>query len=125
MKYNDFKIFKFSTILKKINHIKDNFIKGYKDIKSIPSNIAEFFIPFLKSIYNGINKILKFLLRDLIKIFKSLIENIYSFFRAIKYFNIRRYNYSKIYKFFYIKKYKYAATYISSFLLLSISIILV
>ena len=97
MKYNDFKIFKFSTILKKINHIKDNFIKGYKDIKSIPSNIAEFFIPFLKSIYNGINKILKFLLRDLIKIFKSLIENIYSFFRAIKYFNIRRYNYSKIY----------------------------
>ena len=122
MKYNDFKIFKFSKILKKINHIKDNFIKGYKDIKSIPSNIAEFFIPFLKSIYNGINKILKFLLRDLIKIFKSLIENIYSFFRAIKYFNIRRYNYSKIYKFFYIKKYKYAATYISSFLLLSILI---
>ena len=122
MKYNDFKIFKFSTILKKINHTKDNFIKGCKDIKSIPSNIAEFFILLLKSIYDGINKILKFLLRDLLKIFKGLIENTYSFFRVIRYFNIKRYNYSKIYKFFVINKYKYVVIYISSFLLLLILI---
>ena len=42
MKYSDFKIFKFSTILKKIDLVKDSFSRIFKKIKTIPENIADF-----------------------------------------------------------------------------------
>ena len=35
MKYDDFKIFKFSTISKKINGVKDGFPRIHKNIKTI------------------------------------------------------------------------------------------
>ena len=37
MKYDDFKIFKFSTISKNINPIRDSFSRIYKRIKNINS----------------------------------------------------------------------------------------
>ena len=42
MKYDDFKIFKFSTISKKISRIRDSFSSIYKNIETISGYIADF-----------------------------------------------------------------------------------
>ena len=84
MKYFDFKIFKYSTILKKIDRIKDDFSRKYKHVKSIPNHILDFFVSFVKYIYSSILKTIKSILNNLIKIYKSsnfssvnLLRNIY------------------------------------------------
>ena len=43
MKYGNFKIFKFSTISKRINHIRDSFPIIHKSIKKILGFVAYFF----------------------------------------------------------------------------------
>ena len=56
MKYNDFKIFKFSTISKNINLIKDSFSRIYKKIKNITRNIIDSLSYILKDIFSTIHK---------------------------------------------------------------------
>ena len=73
MKYKDFKIFKFSTISKNINRIRDIFSSIYKNIKIISGYIVDFLSYILKYIFSGINKNFKFMLRD---VFPSIYKNI-------------------------------------------------
>ena len=73
MKYYDFKIFKFSTISKKINRTRDSFSSINKNIKTIPGYIADFFGNIIKYIFFGINKSLKFILKDAFpRIYKNI-----------------------------------------------------
>ena len=70
MKYFNFKIFKYSTILKKIDHIIDGFSRKYKQIKSTPNQILDFFGSFIKYIYSSFLKITKSTANYLSKIYK-------------------------------------------------------
>ena len=70
MKHFSFKIFKYSTILKKIDRIKDSFSLKYKYVKSIPNHILDFFGYFIKYTYSSLLKNTKSTLNDLPKIYK-------------------------------------------------------
>ena len=70
MKHFSFKILKYSTILKKIDRIKDSFSQKYKYIKSIPNHILDFFGTFIKYTYSSLIKNTKSTLNDLSKIYK-------------------------------------------------------
>ena len=98
MKYSDFKIFKFSTISKNINLIRDSLSRIYKKIKNItgniadslsyilkgifsiihkntktiPGNIVEFLSYISKYIFSGINKSIKFIIYNFLKIYKLI-----------------------------------------------------
>ena len=49
MKYDDFKLFKFSTIFKSINHIRDSFLRIRKKIKHIYAYVVDLFNFFRKN----------------------------------------------------------------------------
>ena len=93
MKYNYFQIFKFSTISKNINRIKDSFSRIYKKIKNIPGNIADSLSYILKDIFFGIRKGTKFIIYNFLKICKLTDPRSLDFTKVYKYFNIKRYDF--------------------------------
>jgi len=104
MKYNDFKIFKFSTILKIINLRRHNFSRIYKNInfkkyKYILVYVADFVNSIIKHIFSRIHKSTNIIIRDFSRIYKNI--------------NFKKYNFSKIYKYLNIKKYKYVPVYVA------------
>ena len=98
MKYNDFKIFKFSTISKNINLIRDSLSGIYKKIKNITGNIADSLSYILKGIFSGINKSIKFIIYNFLTIYKLIDLRKLDFKRVYKYFDIKRYNFYRINK---------------------------
>ena len=111
MKYDDFKIFKFSTILKNISRIRDSFSRIHKRIKTILSNIADFLSYILQYIFPEINKSIKSIFRDIFLIINKNIKTIssnivdflsyilkYIFFGIIKSIKFIIYDFLKIYK---------------------------
>lgn len=135
MKYDNFKIFKFSTILKSINRAKDSFLRSYKKIKRIPSDIVNILAIFTKYIFSVIYKSIKFVINDFSKISKKIINYIYSFLNFFRYLNFKRYNilkifdllsnnFSKIYRNLDIKKYANIPIYIFASLIFSFFIYL-
>ena len=102
MKYDDFKIFKFSTILKIIDFRRYNFSKIYKRInfkryKYILIYLTDFVVSTIKYVFSGVYK-------------RSNFKR-YNFSKIYRYLDFRRYNFSKIYRYFDIKKYKNVPVY--------------
>ena len=134
MKYDDFKIFKFSTILKNISRIRDSFSRIHKRIKTILSNIADFLSYILKYIFPEINKSIKSIFRDIFLIinkniktissnivdflsyiskyifsgiYKSIKFIIYDFLKIYKLIDPRRLDFKKVYKYLDIRRYDF------------------
>ena len=134
MKYEDFKIFKFSTILKNISRIRDSFSRIHKRIKTILSNIADFLSYILKYIFSEINKSIKSIFRDIFLIinkniktissnivdflsyilkyiFSGIIKSIkfiiYDFLKIYKLIDPRRLDFKKVYKYLDIRRYDF------------------
>ena len=134
MKYDDFKIFKFSTILKNISRIRDSFSRIHKRIKTILSNIADFLSYILKYIFSEINKSIKSIFRDIFLIinkniktissnivdflsyiskyiFSGIIKSIkfiiYDFLKIYKLIDPRRLDFKKVYKYLDIRRYDF------------------
>ena len=134
MKYDDFKIFKFSTISKNINRIRDSFSRIHKRIKTILSNIADFLSYILKYIFSEINKSIKSIFRDIFLIINKNIKTIsnnivdflsyiskyifsginksikfiiYDFLKIYKLIDPRRLDFKKVYKYLDIRRYDF------------------
>ena len=134
MKYDDFKIFKFSTILKNISRIRDSFSRIHKRIKTILSNIADFLSYILKYIFPEINKSIKSIFRDIFLIINKNIKTIssnivdflsyiskyifsginksikfiiYDFLKIYKLIDPRRLDFKKVYKYLDIRRYDF------------------
>tara|TARA_Y100000310_G_scaffold258535_1_gene266982 strand:- start:330 stop:2039 length:1710 start_codon:yes stop_codon:yes gene_type:complete len=118
MKYNYFQIFKFSTISKNINRIKDSFSRIYKKIKNIPGNIADSLSYILKDIFFGIRKGTKFIIYNFLKICKLTDPRSLDFTKVYKYFNIKRYDFYRIDKRINFKKYKHVPIYFVIFVII-------
>ena len=110
MKYNDFKIFKFSTISKNINLIRDSLSGIYKKIKNITGNIADSLSYILKGIFSIINKntktisgyiveflsyISKYIFSGINKSMKFILNEVSGIYKLI---DIRRLDFKKIYR---------------------------
>ena len=121
MKYSDFKILKFSTILKKIDLVKDSFSRIFKKIKTIPENIADFLNNILENIFSGISKSIRSMLRygfnGIIKSIRVIDPRRIDFKRFYKYLDIRRYSFYKINKKISLTKYKYMPIYFVIFII--------
>ena len=117
MKYDDFKIFKFSTILKNISRIRDSFSRIHKRIKTILSNIADFLSYILKYIFSGITKSIKFIIYDFLKIYKLIDPRRLDFKKVYKYLDIRRYDFYRINKKINLTNYKYVPIYFVVFVI--------
>jgi len=99
MKYVYFKIFKFSTVLKKINHIKDSFLKRfYKNIQAIPNQIFHIFKYFIHNMFLVIHKGIKLIINHVFKIYKIFSLKYLNYSVIYKYFNLKKINLNKIYK---------------------------
>ena len=96
MKYNDFKIFKFSTISKNINLIKDGFSRIYKKIKNITGNIADSLSYILKGIFSIIHKNTKTIPGNIVKFLSYISKYIFSEINKSMKFVI--YNFLKVFK---------------------------
>ena len=134
MKYDDFKIFKFSTILKNISRIRDSFSRIHKRIKTILSNIADFLSYILQYIFPEINKSIKSIFRDIFLIINKNIKTIssnivdflsyiskyifsdinksikfiiYNFLKIYKLIDPRRLDFKKVYKYLDIRRYDF------------------
>ena len=134
MKYDDFKIFKFSTILKNISRIRDSFSRIHKRIKTILSNIADFLSYILQYIFPEINKSIKSIFRDIFLIINKNIKTIssnivdflsyiskyifsginksikfiiYDFLKIYKLIDPRRLDFKKVYKYLDIRRYDF------------------
>ena len=104
MKYDDYKIFKFSAILKIIDLKRRNFSRIYKNInfkryKYILVYFADFVNSIIKYIFSRIHKSTNFIRRNFSRIYKNI--------------NFKKYNFSKIYRYLNIKKYKYVPVYVA------------
>ena len=117
MKFKDFKIFKFSTILKNIDPIKDSFLRIFKKIKNIPSNIADSLRYTLKDIFSTINKSIKLIIHNLLKIFKFIDLRSINFKKVYKFFDIRRYDFYRINKKINPTNYKNVPLYFVAFVI--------
>ena len=98
MKYVDFKIFKFSTVLKKINRIKDSFLRFYKNIDDIPKRISHICKYFIKNMFSIIYKGTNLIIRNLLKASKRLLIKYFSYSNIYKYFNFKKLSINTIYK---------------------------
>jgi len=132
MIYDNFKIFKFSTISKRINRIRDGFPTIHKNIKNILGYVADFFSYIIKYIFSEINQSIKFVLRGSFSIihkniktiskyvadfFSYIIKYIFSkinqsikfiihnFSKIYKLIDLRRLNFKKVYKYLDIRRY--------------------
>jgi len=117
MKYDDFKIFKLSTILKIIDIRSYNFSRIYKNInfkryKYILVYVVDFVILIIRHIFSGFHKSINFIRYMSFRIYRYLYIRRYNFYRILKYLDIRRYNFSKIYRSLNIKKYNYVPVYV-------------
>ncbi len=119
MKYNNFKIFKFSTISKNIRGIRDSFSRIYKKIKNIPDNINNFFIYFFKNIFSLIGKSFKFIIGELLEICKLVDLRRLDYRKIFKFFDLRRYDFYKINKKITFRNYKNVPTYFTLFIILA------
>ena len=143
MKYSDFKIFKFSTISKNINLIRDSLSRIYKKIKNItgniadslsyilkgifsiihkntktiPGNIVEFLSYISKYIFSGINKSIKFIIYNFLKIYKLIDLRRLDFKKVYKYLDIKRYDFYRINKKINLTNYKYVPIYFVAFVI--------
>jgi len=115
MKYDDFKIFKFSTISKNISRIRDSFSRIHKRIKTTLGNIADFLSYILKYIFFGINKSIKFIIYVFLKIYK--LTKRLDFKKVYKYLDIRRYDFYRINKKINLTNYKYVPIYFVVFVI--------
>ena len=116
MKYDDFKIFKFSTITKIFDHKRYNFSRFYKKInfkryKYILISIADFAIFTIKHIFSGIDKSFKFIKHHFLEIYKNIDFKKYNFYRIYRYSDLRRYNFSKIYRYSDLRRYNFSKIY--------------
>ena len=112
MKFDDFKIFKFSTISKLSNRIIGNVSKIGKSIKTIPGYAIDFLRLIIKYIFSETNKIIKFFVRNsILKIYKIIDIRKLDFNRIYNYLDIRRYNFYRIDKKIRLGKYKYFPIY--------------
>ena len=118
MKYNDFKIFKFSTISKNIDRIGDNLPGIHKKIKTILNKAANFLSYILKYVFSDIKKSIKFIINEFLKIYKSIDLRRSGFKKFYKHLDIRRYDFYKINKKITLTKYKYATIYFVVFAIL-------
>jgi len=107
MKYNDFKIFKFSTILKNIDRIRDSFSRIYKKTRVIPGYVVKFFISVIGYIFSGVYDGVIFVIKDFLKIYKTINIRRYNFPNIYKYIDFRKYNFFNIYKNVSFKKYNF------------------
>jgi len=135
MKYKDFKIFKFSTISKNINRIRDIFSSIYKNIKPISGYIVDFLsyifssiyknikpisgyiVDFVSYIFRAINKSIKFIIYNFFKIFKLIDFKRLDFKKVYKYLDIRRYDFYRIGKKINLANYKYLQIYFVAFVI--------
>jgi len=118
MKYDDFKIFKFSTILKIIDLRRHNFSRIYNNInfkryKYILVYVTDFVNSIIKYIFSRIHKSINFIRRNFSRIYKNIYFKRYNFSRIYRYLDFRRYNFSKIYRYINIKKYGYVPVYVA------------
>ena len=133
MKYDDFKIFKLSTISKIVDIRRYNFSKIYKNInfrryKYILIKTAYFFTLITKYIFFGIYKSIHFISNYFLRIyknidFKRLKHNLvlaigsvvffvkYIFSRIYKINNLRRFNFSRIYKINNLRRFNFSRIY--------------
>ena len=102
MKYSGFKIFKFSTISKMNNRIRDGFSRIDKNIKKVPNYVVNLFSYIIKYVFSRIYKRIKLTVRGFSKIYKYLdIRRFHlSFSKIYKYLNIGRFNLTKVTKYF-------------------------
>ena len=118
MKYNDFKIFKFSTISKNIDRIGGSLPAIHKKIKTILNKAANFLSYILKYVFSDIKKSIKFIINEFLKIYKSIDLRRSDFKKFYKHLDIRRYDFYKINKKIILTKYKYATIYFVAFTIL-------
>jgi len=117
MKYGNFKIFKFSTISKKIDPILDRFSAIHKSIKRIPDYITDFIKYNEKNILSGINKSIKFILYKVSGIYKLIDIRRLDFKKIYKYLDIRRYDFYRIDKKINFINYKNSSIYFLGFVI--------
>ena len=103
MKYKNFKIFKFSTIYKKIDPIRYIYSRIYKNIKTIPVYYDVFFNLIKKNIFLKIIKFIKFIIRYFLSLFEYLNFQKLDLKKSYKYLDIRRYNFYKIRRYNFYK----------------------
>ena len=116
MKYDDFKIFKLSTILKIIDIRSYNFSRIYKNInfkryKYILVYVVDFVILIIRHIFSGFHKSINFIRYMSFRIYRYLYIRRHNFYRILKYLDIRKYNFSKIYRFLNIRRYSFSKIY--------------
>ena len=117
MKYNDLKIFKFSTISKKFNYIRDSFSRIYKNIKRTPKYVAGLFGFIAKSIFSEITNSIKFVIKNLLKIIILIDPRRLNFKKIYIFFDIRRYDFYRVDKKINFTKYKYLLMYFVVFII--------
>ena len=130
MKYDDFKIFKFSTILKIIDFRRYHFSRIYKNInfkryKYILIYVVDFVISTIKYIFSGIHKSINFIRYHFSRIYKNIDFKRYKYIliyvvdfviSTIKYIfsgihksiKLRKYNLSRIYRYFDFRRYNFS-----------------
>jgi len=133
MKYDDFKIFKFSTISKIVDLKRYNFSRIYKNInfkryKYILVYVADFIISIIKYIFFGILKSVNFIRYNFLRIYKNIdfkrhksnlvlaIGSVvffikYIFSRIYKISNLRRFNFSRIYNSINLRRFNFLKVY--------------
>ena len=133
MKYDDFKIFKLSTILKIIDFRRYNFSRIYKNInfrryKYILLYVVDFIISIIKYIFFGILKSVNFIRYNFLRIYKNIdfkrhksnlvlaIGSVvffikYIFSRIYKISNLRRFNFSRIYNSLNLRRFNFSKIY--------------
>jgi len=133
MKYDDFKIFKLSTILKIIDFRRYNFSRIYKNInfrryKYILLYVVDFIISIIKYIFFGILKSINFIRYNFLRIYKNIdfkrhksnlvlaIGSVvffikYIFYRIYKISNLRRLNFSRIYNSINLRRFNFSRIY--------------
>ena len=116
MKFGDFKIFKFSTVAKKIIRIREYYSRIFKKIKNIPFYIVDNTVDSLKITISRIKKISGFGVSSLLKIFEFADIRKWDLKKFLKYLNIRRYSFFDLKKISF-SSYKSLPTYFIVFLI--------
>jgi len=122
MKYDDFKIFKFSTILKIVDFRRYNFSKIYKSInfkryKYILIYLTDFVVSTIKYVFSGIYKRSNFKRYNFSKIYKFASLRRLNFDKAYKNLDVRRLDFYKKSKKIILINYKYFPIYIVAFVI--------
>ena len=108
MKYNYFKIFKFSTVTKKIDHISDSFLSINKKIKKIPFYVTNHLNLIYENILLNGKKTIKYLLKYTLLNFNKVIKFIiYDFFKDYILSNIKKISFNKPYRSINFRKYNF------------------